>query len=87
MTVVAISAAGNVCCVLACGNYSVVAGAAGTNYLCMVNRENRCPDIRVMAVLADVSRLDVSEIFAGGLDAVMAADAIANDAGVIEISW
>ena len=85
MTVIAISATCNVCRVLACGNYAVMAGAAGSEYLCMVYRVNRHPDIRVMAVFTNISGLNVREVLAGGFDAVVAADAIANDAGMIEI--
>ena len=85
MTVIAIGATGNVCRVLACGYYAVVAGAAGTEYLCMVYRVNRHPDIRVMAVFTNIGRLNVREIFAGGFDAIVATDAVANDACVIEI--
>ena len=85
MTVIAIGATGNVCRVLACGNYAVVTGAAATEYLCMVYGVDRHPDIRVMAVFTNISRLNVREIFAGGFDAVVATDAIANDACVIEI--
>lgn len=85
MTVIAIGATGNVCRVLACGYYSVMAGATGTEYLCMVYRVNRHPDIRVMAVFTNISRLNVREIFAGGFDAIVATDAVANDARVIKI--
>ncbi len=85
MTVIAIGATGNVCRVLACGYYAVVAGAAGTEYLCMVYRVNGHPDIRVMAVFTNIGRLNVREIFAGGFDAIVATDAVANDACVIEI--
>ena len=85
MTVIAIGATGNVCRVLACGYYAVMAGAAGTEYLCMVYRVNRHPDIRVMAIFTNISRLNVREVLAGGFDAVVATDAIANDACMIEI--
>ena len=85
MTVIAISAACNVCRVLACGYYAVMAGAAGTEYLCMVYRINRHPDIRVMAVFTNISRLNVRQVLAGGFDAVVATDAIANDACMIKI--
>ena len=85
MTVIAISATCNVCRVLACSYYAVMAGAAGTEYLCMVYRVNGHPDIRVMAVFTDISRLNVREVLAGGFDAVVATDAIANDTCMIEI--
>lgn len=87
MAVIAIGAAGNVRCVLACGNYSIVAGAAGTEYLRVVYRINRHPDIRVMAVFANIGRLNMREVFAGGFDAVVATDTIAHDACVIKIGW
>ena len=85
MTVIAISATGNVCRVLACGYYAVMARAASSEYLCMVYRVNRHPDIRVMAVFTNISRLNVREVLAGGFDAVVATDAITNDARMIEI--
>ena len=85
MTVIAIGATGNVRRVLASGYYAVMAGAAGTEYLCMVYRVNRHPDIWVMAVFTNISRLNVREIFTGGFDAVVATDAITNDVCMIEI--
>ena len=85
MTVIAIGATGNVCRVLAGRNCAVMAGAAGTEYLCMIYRVNRHPDIRVMAVFTNISRLNVRQVLAGGFDAVVATDAIANDASMIEI--
>ena len=85
MTVIAISAACDVRRVLACGYYAVMAGAAGSEYLCMVHRVNGHPDIRVMAVFTNISRLNVRQVLAGGFDAVVATDAIANDASMIEI--
>ena len=65
--------------------HAVMAGAAGTEYLCMVYRVNRHPDIWVMAVFTNISRLNVREIFTGGFDAVVATDAITNDACMIEV--
>ena len=85
MTVIAIGATCNVCRVFACRYYAVMAGAAGSEYLCMVYRVNGHPDIRVMAVFTNISRLNVRQVFAGGLNAVVATDAIANDACMIEI--
>ena len=87
MTVIAIGAAGNVCRVLAGGYYAVMAGAAATEHLRMVYGINRHPDIRVMAVFANISRLNVREVLAGGFDAVVATDAVANNACMIEIGW
>ena len=87
MTVIAIGAAGNVCRVLAGGYYAVMAGAAATEHLRMVYRVNRHPDIRVMAVFTNISRLNVREVLAGGFDAVVATDAVANNACMIEIGW
>ena len=38
------------------GGDTIVAGAAVPQHLCVVYRKRRCPDIRVVAVLAYVSR-------------------------------
>ena len=87
MAVIAIGAAGNVCRVLAGGYYAVMAGAAATEHLRMVYGINRHPDVRVMAVFANIGRLNMREVFAGGFDAVVATDTIAHDTCVIKIGW
>lgn len=51
----------------------------------MVHRERRDPQICAVAVLAYVCRLNVSRIFAGSINAVMAAETIPHDIHVIEV--
>jgi len=60
-------------------------GAADAEHLRVIYRVNWHPDIRVVAVFAHIGRLDMSEILAGGFDAVVATDTIANDVRMIEI--
>ena len=85
MTVVAIVAAGDVCRVFAGCDDAIVTGAAGTQNLCVVYRVSGHPGVRVMAVFANIRRLNVSGIFAGGFRTVVAAKAVAGNANVIEI--
>ena len=85
MAVVAIIAAGDMRRVLARRNNAIVAGAAGSNNLGVVDRESWNPDIGVMAVLANFCSQNVRRVFAGRFDTVVTARAIAGDADVIEI--
>ena len=65
--------------------YAVMAGAASTNDLRMVDGVNRHPDVGCMAVLADIGRLNMCEVLACSVNTVMAAGAIARDIYVIKI--
>lgn len=85
MTVVTIIATRNVRRMFAGRRIAVVAGSAATEDLRMVHGVGWHPDIAVVAVLANVCRLNVSRILADRCDAVVAVDAITNDAGVIKI--
>ena len=85
MAVVAVIAAGDMRWVLAGGNDAIVTGAASADYLRVVHRVSRNPDIGVMAVFANICCQNVCRVFAGRFDAVVAAYAIAGDADVIEI--
>lgn len=51
----------------------------------MVDGADRCPDIGGVAVLADIARLNVCEIFAGCIGTVMAVNAVIRDIDVIEV--
>lgn len=51
----------------------------------MVYRDNRLPGTARMAVFTDVSHLDMCRALAGGVDAIVAAGAIAGDIDVIEV--
>jgi len=73
VTIVAGVAAGNMSRVLSgCGD-AVMTGAASSQYLHVINSDHGCPEIRGVAVLADVRRLNVRSILAGRVRAVMAA--------------
>ena len=76
MTVVTIVAAGDVVCVFADRNDAIVTGAAAAQHLCVVDCEGGCENIRVVAVLTDVSGLNVVRAFAGFLDAIVATNAV-----------
>ena len=85
MTVVAGVAAGKVRRVLAGCRDAVVTGATGAQYLGVIDSDYRRPQVRGVAVFADIRRLNVRRSFAGCLGAVMAADAVAGDVQMIEI--
>ena len=59
--------------------------AAGADDLRMVNGKNGRKHVGVMAILADVARLDVRRILAGCLDAVVAINAVTRNVPVVEI--
>ena len=73
------------CRVLAGRYCAVMTGAAGTQHLRMVYRVNGHPDIRVMAVFANIGCLNMREALAGGFDTVVTTDTVAGDSYVIEI--
>ena len=85
MTVVAGVAAGKVSWVLAGRRDAVVTGATGAQYLGVIDSDYRRPQVRGVAVLADIRRLNVRQTFADCIRAVMAADTGACDVVVIEI--
>ena len=85
MTVVAGIAAGNMRRMLAGGNHTIVTGAAGSDYLGVIDGGRRYPDRRAMAILADIGRLNVRQVFTSRLGAVMTADAVAKNIYVIKI--
>ena len=73
MTIVAGVAAGNMSRVLSgCGD-AVMTGAASSQYLGVIDGHHGCPEIRGVAVFADIRRLNVRSILAGPVRAVMAA--------------
>lgn len=63
---------------------TVVTGTTGSEHLRMVDGRGRGESDRAVAVLADVGRLDMKEVFAGRGGAVMTGDASIENAGVIE---
>jgi len=87
VTIIAIVTAGDVGRVFASRSNAVMAGAAGTNDLGVVNGKHGHPHIAAVAVFANVAGLNVRGVFAGCVGAVMAAEAVARNVHVIEICW
>jgi hypothetical protein len=85
VTVIAGVAAGNMCWLFADGSDTIVAGAAGSDYLRVIDGQHGRKHIRRVTVFTDVGCLNVCWIFANRIRAVMTADAIAGDIDVIEV--
>ncbi len=83
--VIAGIAAGNVVRRLASGRKPVVAGAAATAHLRMVNRVYWRESVCVVAILADIGCRYVCRRFACRVGAIVAAAAIAGDINVAEV--
>lgn len=85
VTVVAVIASIQVSRVLAgCGD-AVMTGAAGAEYLGMVNGKHGRENIGRVAVFADIAGLYMRLVLAGGLRAVMAVETATSNVHVIEI--
>lgn len=69
---------------LADGRHAVVAGCAGAEHVGVVDLRHRTEGESRMAIFADVVRCDVHRALADGADAVVALDAVAGDARMIE---
>ena len=85
MAVIAVGTARNVRGSFPGCRNAVVTGTAFAQYLCVINSESRCPNIRVVAILADICCLHMRDILAGSLDAVVAADAVTRNIHMIEV--
>ena len=85
VAVIAVIAAGYVRRVFAGRYYAVVTGAAGANDLGMVDGVNRYPDVRRMTVLANIGRLDMRQVLARSVGAIVATGTVARNIYVIEI--
>jgi len=85
MAIVAVVATVDMALVLAGRGNAVVAGPTGSIDLGVVDRIDRYPDIRCVAIFADVAGLYMRRVLARGLRAVMAADTISSDVDVIEV--
>lgn len=85
MAVVAIFTACDMGRRLASGRHAIVAGTAGADDLHVIDGKRRCPDVRVMAVLTDVSGGNVRCVLARRFNAVVAADAVASDVDMVEV--
>ena len=66
-------------------NHAVMTRPASSEYLGVIDGEGRRPNIRRMAVFANIRRLNMRERFTGGFNAVMTADAVAGDIDVIKV--
>ena len=85
MAVITICAAANVSCMFASRRHAVMAGTACTQNLHVVDRDDGNKRNCAMAVFADVGCLHVCRALASPGSAVMAADAVAENTGVVEI--
>lgn len=70
---------------LAACRHAVVTGAAGADDLGVIDGENGREYVGRVAVFADIAGLNVREVLADRLGAVMAADAVAADIHMIEV--
>ena len=85
MAVITSIATGDMGCVFAGRNETVVAGTTSTDDLRVINTDHGLPQVGAVTVFADRSRLYVRRTLARGLDTVMAAGTIAGDTHVIEV--
>jgi len=84
MTVIAIIVACDVRGVFAgCGN-TIMAGTTATEYLRVIYGVHGCPHVAVVAVLTDIRCLNMGQVFARGVQPVVAAYTIARDVQVVE---
>lgn len=79
MAIVAIIATGNMRCVFTGRRNTIMAGAAGAQYLRVVDCCGRRKGYCAVAVLTDVCCLYVCRTLARGTGAIVAADAIAQN--------
>ena len=73
------------CRVFAGSDDAVMAGSATPDYLGVIDGHHRHEDIGAVAIFTDIRRLNMREILAGCVRAVMAADTVASDINVVEI--
>lgn len=85
MAIVAVVAARYVCWMLANRCDTVMARSTRANNLGMVHGVGRYPNVRGVAVFADIAGLNMCRRFAGGVRAIMAVNAIAGNVDVIEV--
>ena len=87
MAIVAGIATGDMRWMLAGRDETIVTGTTATDDLCMVDCEGRRKDIGVVTVFANITRLNVCQIFTGRIHAIVTVDATTGDVQVIEIRW
>ena len=84
MTVIAVIAARDMRRVLAAGSDAVVAGAAGPDYLGVIDNRHRLPHICAVAVFTNIGRQRVCRAFTCCVRAVVAVNAVTCDGRVIK---
>jgi hypothetical protein len=84
MAVVATVVAGDMRRVFARCGKTVMTGAAATEDLCVIDRVDGSPQVTVVAILTDVAGLYMCQVFAGSIQAVVAACAIARNIQVVK---
>ena len=85
MAVVAIDTAGNVSGMFASCRHAVMAGAASTYDLRVVDRGDWNKRDRAVTVFANIACLYVGRALADRCSAIMATETVAENAGVVEI--
>ena len=85
MTVIASIAAKNMRWVLASRDRAVMTAVTRTDDLCVIYGKGRCKYVGVVAILADITGLNVSEILPGGIGAIVTVDAVACNVEMIEV--
>lgn len=85
MAVIAVVTACNMSRVFAGRGGPVVTGTASSNDLGMVDYFSRSPDSAAMTVLADVCSLYVCQGLTRGFHTVVTAEAVADDADMVEV--
>jgi len=85
MTVIAGIATGDMREILAGGSNAIVTGAATTDHLGVIDRIDRHPDVGVMAVFANIARLNMCEVLTGCVRAIVAISTVVRNVRVIEI--
>ena len=66
---------------------AIVARATGADHLSMVDGECRYPGVRRVTVLTHDAGLDVVEVFAGCIRAVVTTRTVTRDVDVVEVRW
>ena len=85
MAVIAGIATNNMRRVLARRDRAVMTAVTRTDDLRVVYGKDRCKYIGVVAVLADVAGLNVSEILADGIGAIVTVDTVARNVEMIKV--
>jgi hypothetical protein len=87
MAIVTVVATGDMRRVFAGGGCTIVTSSASSQDLGMINIECRRPGVRVVAILANISREYVVGILSRGLNPVMATDTVSSDVDMVKVGW